>query len=72
MLGFAGVMVAETTVAAVTVKVSLPVTPLKLALITDVPAFTDVASPAVLMVATVIVAEAQVTCDDRSFLVASL
>jgi hypothetical protein len=71
MLAFAGVMATETTVAAVTVKVSLPVTPLKLALITDVPTVTEVASPAG-TVATAGVAEAQVTCDEMSFLVPSL
>jgi len=66
-------MAIETTVAAVTVKVSFPVTPLNVAVIADVPTATEVASPVVVpMVATVAVAEAQVTCDERSFLVPSL
>jgi hypothetical protein len=65
-------MAIDTTVAAVTVNVSLPITPLKVAVIADVPGATDVASPAVLTVATVVVAEAQVTCDEMSFLVLSL
>src|SRR5882757_3564999 len=72
MVGLAGVMAIETTVAAVTVKVSFPVTPLSMAVIADVPTATEVASPAVLTVATVAVAEPQVTCDEMSFLVLSL
>jgi hypothetical protein len=59
--GFAGVTVIDCNVAAVTVRVVEPVIDPDLALIEEVPAATVVASPAALMVATVVVAEVQVT-----------
>jgi hypothetical protein len=61
--GFAGVTVIEfnTTTAALTVKVVEPVTVPKVALISDDPAFRDVANPPLLIVATVRSAEVHVT-----------
>src|SRR5271166_5954489 len=61
MLGLAGVTAIDCNVAAVTVSTVEPVTPLSVALIEEVPVPTPVASPAVVMVATVVVAEAHVT-----------
>jgi hypothetical protein len=46
---------------AVTVRTVVPVTPLSVALILDVPVATAVASPPLLMVATVVVADVHVT-----------
>jgi hypothetical protein len=65
MLGFAGVTAMETRVAAVTVNVVVPETPLIAAVIVVEPAPTAVASPmvlaAVLMVATPVALDVQVT-----------
>jgi hypothetical protein len=59
--GFAGVTAMDCSVADVTVRVVDPVIDPDLALIDDVPTVTAVASPAALMVATVVVAEVHVT-----------
>ena len=61
MVGLAGVTAMDWRVAAVTVRVVEPLTLPSVALIEDVPAPTAVANPAVEMVATEVVAEAQVT-----------
>src|SRR5438270_749135 len=61
MLGLAGVTAIEVNAAAATRRSSDLVTPLKVALIVEVPVPTPVARPAVVMVATVVVAEAHVT-----------
>jgi hypothetical protein len=61
MDGFPGVTAMDCSVAAVTVRVVDPVIDPDFALMEEVPAATAVASPAALMVATVVVADAQVT-----------
>src|SRR5262245_50981154 len=61
-----------TAAPAVTVSTVLPLTPPRVADIEDVPAFTAVARPAALIVATVVVAEAQVTWPVRFCVVLSL
>ena len=61
MAGLAGVTAIDCSAGALTVRTVEPVTPLSVALIVDVPVATPVASPAVLIVATDVVAEAQVT-----------
>ena len=63
MLGLTGVTAIDcrVTAAALTVSAVEPVTPLSDAVMVDVPADTPVASPAVLIVATDAVADAQVT-----------
>jgi hypothetical protein len=63
MLGLAGVTEIDWSVGVglVTVSVVWPVTPLSDAVIVDVPAATPVASPALLIVATPVLADAQVT-----------
>ena len=61
MLGLAGVTAIDCRTAAVTVSTVEPVTPPSVALMVEVPAATPVASPAAVMVATEVVAEAQVT-----------
>ena len=63
--GFAGVTAIETRVAFVTVSVVEPTTAPLVALIVDVPAFTAVARPAALIVATVVVPDAHVTLPVR-------
>jgi hypothetical protein len=63
--GFAGVTAIETRLAFVTVSVVDPTTAPLVALIVDVPAFTAVARPAALIVATVGVPDAQVTLPVR-------
>ena len=60
-LGLAGVTAIDWSAAAVTVSTVEPVMPLSVALIVEVPVPTAVAKPAVEMVATEVVAEAQVT-----------
>ena len=60
-LGFAGVTAIDWSTAAVTVITVEPLTPPSAALMEEVPVATAVASPAVVMVATEVVAEAQVT-----------
>src|SRR5437667_12707679 len=76
MLGFVGVTAIEVRVAAVTVSVVLPETPPKVAVIVVVPAATDVARPcdppALLIVATAVLDELQVTWVVRSCVVLSL
>jgi hypothetical protein len=71
MLGFAGVTATDFNTAAVTVSVVDPVTPSNIALITDEPTPTAVASPCdpgeLEIVADDIVADAQVTDAVRSF-----
>jgi hypothetical protein len=59
--GFAGVTAIDTRVAFVTVSVVDPTTPPLVALIVELPAFTPVAKPAALIVATVGVPDAHVT-----------
>ena len=60
-LGLAGVTAIDCSAAAVTVNTVEPVIPLSVALIVEVPAPTAVASPVLEIVATEVVAEAQVT-----------
>ena len=60
-LGFAGVTAIDWRAAAVTVRTVEPVTPFIVAEIVEVPVPTPVANPAVVIVATEVVAEAQVT-----------
>jgi hypothetical protein len=59
--GMAGVTAMDCSVAAVTVMTVEPVTPLRVALMVLVPLFTAVARPPGVMVAALVVAEAQVT-----------
>jgi len=59
--GFTGVTAMDCSVAAVTVRVVEPVTPLSVALISEVPVFTPVARPLLVIVATVVVPDDQVT-----------
>jgi hypothetical protein len=59
--GFAGVTAIDCNVAAVTVRVAVPVTEPDFAVMEELPAETAVARPAALMVATAGAAEAQVT-----------
>ena len=63
MLGFAGVIAMDCSVAAVIVSVVLPDTPADFAEMTDEPAATAVARPLAVIVATDVVLEAQVTDD---------
>jgi hypothetical protein len=63
MLGFAGVTAMDCSVAVVTVNVVVPEMLPDVALMTDVPAATLLATPAAEIVATEVVAEAQVTVD---------
>jgi hypothetical protein len=74
--GFAGVTPIETSVAAVTVSVVLPLTPLSVAVMTDDPVFTDEASPslpdAFEMVAVAVVADVHVTAVVRFCVVMSV
>jgi len=75
MLGLVGVTAIEDSVAAATVRVVVPETAPRVALIVVEPAATDVASPlepaALLIVATGKVEEFHVTSDDISCVVAS-
>ena len=75
MLGLTGVTTIEDSVAFVTVRVVVPETAPRVALIVVEPAATDVASPleaaALLIVATDTVEELHVTNDDISCVVAS-
>src|SRR5271157_4074404 len=61
MLGLAGVTAIDCKAAAVTVSTVEPLTPLSVALIFEVPVPTPVARPAVVIVATDVVADAHVT-----------
>ena len=61
MLGFAGVTAIDCRAAAVTVITVVPVIPLSVALIVDVPVPAAVARPPLVIVATEVVAEAHVT-----------
>ena len=61
MLGLSGVTVIDWSAAVVTVSTVEPVIPLNLAEMVEVPVPTAVASPAAVMVATVVVADVQVT-----------
>ena len=61
MLGLAGVTAMVWRAAAVTVSTVEPLTPPRVALIEDVPVPTPLANPVAEMVATEVVAEAQVT-----------
>ncbi len=61
ILGFAGKIEIETSVAVLTESVVEPVTPLKLAAITLVPLLQPVASPVLLIVATLATDELQET-----------
>ena len=65
MVGLAGVTAIDSSAADVTVSVVEPVTPLRVADIFDVPVATAVANPAVVIVATEVVADAHVTCPVR-------
>ena len=71
MLGLAGVTAIESRAAGLTVRTVEPLTPPSVALIVDVPVATPVASPLALIVATEVVAEAQVTWPVRSCVVLS-
>src|SRR5271157_219374 len=66
MLGLAGVTAIDCKTAALTVSTVEPVMPSSVALIVDVPVATAVASPPLVIVATEVVAEAQVTWLVRS------
>ena len=70
MVELAGVTVMETSAAAVTVRLVLPTTPSKVAVITVVPKPVPVANPceplALLIEATFVALDAQVTCVVRS------
>jgi hypothetical protein len=74
--GFAGVTPIDTSVAALTVKVVLPLTPPNVAVMTDVPVFTDDARPslpeAFEIVAVPVVPDDHVTAVLRSCVVASV
>src|SRR5207244_11568746 len=72
MLGAVGVTVIVDRVAAVTVSVVLPETPPKVAVIVVIPAATDVARPALSIVAKTVFEELQVTWDVTSCVVLSL
>ncbi len=72
MLGSVGVTSIVDRVAAVTVSVVLPETPPKVAVIVVVPAATDVARPALSIVATPVFDELQVTWVVKSCVVLSL
>src|SRR5271169_670932 len=61
MLGLGGVTAIDCKAAAVTVRTVEPVTPLSVALTVELPTPTPVARPVVVIVATDVVAEAQVT-----------
>jgi hypothetical protein len=63
--GLTGVTAIDFSVAAVTVSVVLPTTAPSVAEIDEVPAFNADAKPELLIVATVVVAEAHVTCAVR-------
>lgn len=63
MLGFDGVTAIEERVGAVTVRFVLPEIAPNVALIVDAPGAVDVASPALLMVATPVIEELQETVD---------
>ena len=65
-LGLAGVTAIDCKTAAVTVSTVEPVTPPSVALIVEVPVDTAVARPPLVMVATEVVADAQVTWLVRS------
>ena len=67
MVGKAGVTAMDWRTGTVTVRVVCPDIPFKVAEMTDVPTATAVARPEVLIVATVVVAEFQVTCPLMSF-----
>ncbi len=58
--GFEGVTVIDTNTAGPTVRVVLPVTPAKLALISEVPCAAPVARPPAVIVATAVFDETQV------------
>ncbi len=70
--GLAGVTAIEVKVGATTVRVVEPVTPESVALMLEVPVATAVASPAVVIVATLVVAEAHVTVLVRSCVLKSV
>lgn len=72
IVALAGVTTSETRVAAVTVRVVDPLTPLEAAVIVVVPIALLVASPVVLMVATVVCEELQVTEVVRSCVLPSV
>ncbi len=72
MLGSVGVTSIVDRVAAVTVSVVLPETPPKVAVIVVVPAATDVARPALSIVAKAVFEELQVTWVVKSCVVKSL
>ncbi len=71
MLGFPGVTAMDCNTAGVTVSVTLPLIVPDVALMTEVPAATPVASPLALMPATVGVADDQATEVEMSFVVPS-
>jgi len=71
LLAVAGVTAIEDRVAAVTVRVAVPILPLKAAVMVVVPAATAVARPLLLIVATPVLDELQVTCAVISRLVPS-
>jgi len=71
MLGLAGVMDMEDRALKVTVRIMLAEVPLKFAVMVAVPLASAVASPLLLMVATDVSEELQVTCEVKSKVVAS-
>jgi hypothetical protein len=72
MLEVAGVTAMVATVAEVTVNVAVPLTVPEVAVMTDVPTANEVARPLAVMVATLVVAEVQVTVVVRVLVVPSL
>ena len=69
--GLAGVTAMDCSVAALTVMTVEPVTPLRVALMELVPTFTAVARPPAVIVAVLVVADAQVTTPVRFCVLAS-
>jgi len=67
IVGFAGVTAIDTRVAGPTVRVVLPVTPLTVALIWEVPWAAPLARPPAVMVATAVLEDAQVAEAVRSW-----
>ncbi len=70
-VGVFGVMVMEDNVAAFTVRVVAPITPPGLAVMVTAPGETDVARPVLVIVATAVLEELQVTSVVMSWLVPS-
>lgn len=70
-VGFAGAIEIAVTIRLLTVSVVLPVTPPEVAEIVVVPVVTEVARPALSMVATLVLEELHVDCEDTLLVVPS-